>query len=140
MKLEKLGVNVNALKTNVNTRVFYAWVEDWEKEAKSSNDPVSEQRILQKYKGLVFYDAENEVNQTMYDGNMEWHKRNMKRGFDYTGWYLMSIDENGEYHSWDVDNKVCDMLADHEQGPDVEVIRTKDFEDSVEMDLEESGE
>jgi hypothetical protein len=49
----------------------------------------------------------------MYDGNMEWHKRNMKRGFDYTGWYLMSIDENGEYHSWDVD---------HEQGPNVEVI------------------
>jgi hypothetical protein len=86
LKLEKLGVNVNALKTNVNKRVFYAWVEDWEEEAKSSNDPVSEQRILQKYKGLVFYDAENGVNQTMYDGNMEWHKRNMKRVFDYTGW------------------------------------------------------
>jgi hypothetical protein len=74
----------------------------------------------------------------MYDGNMELHERCMKRGFDYTGWYLMSIDENGEYHSCDGQNKFCDMLADNDQGPDVEVICPKDGD--VEMDLDESEE
>ncbi len=41
-----------ALREMKVTRVFRAWVEDWEKEAIKSNDAVAEVRLLEKYKDL----------------------------------------------------------------------------------------
>ena len=53
LRLENWGVDYKALRERKVTRVFRAWVEDWEKEAIKSNDAVSEVRLLEKYKDLV---------------------------------------------------------------------------------------
>ncbi len=37
-------------------RVFRAWVEDLEEEARKKNDCVAKAQLLAKYKGLVFWD------------------------------------------------------------------------------------
>ena len=57
-QLENFGVDTAALKKPAHTRVFRAWIEDWEKECRKKNDPVAETTFLQiqKYKNLVFPD------------------------------------------------------------------------------------
>ncbi len=38
--------------------IFHAWVEDWEEDARRTNDAVSEARLIQKYKSLDFHDPD----------------------------------------------------------------------------------
>jgi hypothetical protein len=56
LQLEKFGVNMGKLKEPAVQRIFRAWVEDWEEDARKKNDCVLEALLLQKYKGLVFHD------------------------------------------------------------------------------------
>ena len=111
LQLAKLGVDVSALKESPKTRTFRAWVEDWEKEQMFVNDPVAKARILNKYKGLVFYDQENGVRQVMSGTELEWRRKNMRDKNSYSGWYLVSIDEKNEEWPWEICQEVCDMLA-----------------------------
>ena len=60
LQLEKFGVNTSILKEPAVQRIFRAWVEDWEEEARKKNDPVAEAMLLQKYEGLVFHDPDSE--------------------------------------------------------------------------------
>ena len=57
LELEKFGVDMEALKHVPIRRVFWAWVEDWEEEAR--NDAVYEAKLLAKHKGLVFCYPDN---------------------------------------------------------------------------------
>ena len=61
-----------ALRETKVTRVFRAWVEDWEKEAITSNDAVSEVRLLEKYKDLVFVDASTDKTFTIHNPLQEY--------------------------------------------------------------------
>ena len=69
----------------VHTRVFRAWVEDWEKEILRKDDCVAEAKLLEKYKGLVFFDPDNECHYTIFSKNLEFHKG--RSG----GWHLIGI-------------------------------------------------
>ena len=66
-------MDLEALRSKVVKRVFRAWVEDWEKECMQDTDAVSEVRLLAKYKGLVFYDADDDKTYTIESKNMEWY-------------------------------------------------------------------
>ena len=46
------------LKKPATTRIFRAWVEDWEEKAIVTCDCVCEAQLLKKYKGLVFFDPD----------------------------------------------------------------------------------
>ncbi len=59
LQLKKIGVNTGKLKEPAVQRIFRAWVEDWEEDARKKNDCVSEVLLLQKYKGLVFHDPDS---------------------------------------------------------------------------------
>ena len=67
------------------TRVFRAWVEDWEKEAIKSNGAVAAVRLLEKHKDLVFVDAKENKTFTIHSKNMEWYQSNRKQGIDGGG-------------------------------------------------------
>ena len=54
LQLEKFGVDMKQLKEPATTRIFRAWVEDWEEELLKDNDCVAEAHLLEKYKNLVF--------------------------------------------------------------------------------------
>ena len=49
-------------------RIFRAWVEDWEQDARKKNDAVAEARLL---RGLVFHDPDTDNVFCIYDQNME---------------------------------------------------------------------
>ena len=59
MQLERFDVDTGALKEPAVERIFQAWVEDWEEEARKNNDCVAEACLLTKYKGLVFNDPDS---------------------------------------------------------------------------------
>jgi hypothetical protein len=59
LQLKKFGVNMGKLKEPAVQRIFHARVEDWEEDARKKNDCVLEALLLQKYKGLVFYDPDS---------------------------------------------------------------------------------
>ena len=42
LQLEKFGVDTNILKEPAVQRIFCAWVEDWEQDARKNNDVVTE--------------------------------------------------------------------------------------------------
>ena len=48
-------MDVEQWKKTTITRIFHAWLEDWEKELLQVNDYVAEARILEKYKDLLFF-------------------------------------------------------------------------------------
>ena len=48
LQLERFGVDMEALKHVPIRRVFRAWVEDWEEEARKRNDCVCEAKLLAK--------------------------------------------------------------------------------------------
>lgn len=49
----------------------------------------------------MLYDDENKVNQTIISENFEWRTRSTTELEDsYTGWYLISMDENGVVYPW----------------------------------------
>ena len=132
LQLEKFGVDVGALKEVPAQRVFRAWVEDWEEEARKKNDPVAEARLLQKYKKLVFHDPDTGNTFSIWDQNMEF-----RRGKG-NGWFLLGVcadhDKNNdgedelEAFSLELANE---LIADTEQEAGVQVVQEQDEEEET---------
>jgi hypothetical protein len=75
LQLEKFDVNTVILKEPAVQRIFHAWVEDWEEDARKKNDCVLEALLLQKYEGLVFHDPNSGNDFCIWHQNMEYHRR-----------------------------------------------------------------
>ena len=52
LRLERFDVDTGALKEPAVERIFRAWVEEWEEEARKKNDYVEEARLLTSIKDL----------------------------------------------------------------------------------------
>ena len=124
-QLENFGVDTEALKKPTNTRVFRAWLEDWEKECRKKNDPVAEATLLQKYKNLVFRDPDHS-NKTyrVYDENLEW--RSGRGG----GWHPIGVAEDEEDEAFDLE-LLIEMIADTSQVEGVDIIRRENTPEEV---------
>jgi hypothetical protein len=119
--LENWGVDVNALKAKTIKRVFRAWVEDWETECIKDNDVVSEMRLLEKYKGLAFFDPDDKVTYTIESNNMQWFRASKKRGID-GGWYVVATSDDDEMESFMIEDELCMQIANTPQDEGIEVI------------------
>ncbi len=88
LQLEMWDVDPDELKGPEVQRVFHAWVEDWEVDARRTNDAVAEARLIQKYKSLVFHDPDTGNTFLIYDQNTEFRQG---RG---NGWFLLAVSAN----------------------------------------------
>ena len=123
LDLENFGVDTAVLRNVSRNRIFRCWVEDWEKEAKSKNDPVQEARLLQKYKDMVFYDPDNGVNYTVHPGNMEYQRG---RG---GGWMVIGIppeDCGLEDEPFEIGVLLMELIVDTMQVDNITMIRKED--------------
>lgn len=133
LELENFKVDVTALKVNPKARIFRAWIEDWEPDAIRTNDPVAMTKLLEKYKKLCFYNDYEHKMCTVYHGNLEWRRKDRKNGVDYAGWYVISVSENedeDDSNCWEINQNLCDMIADQKQDDCIEVIRREANSDS----------
>jgi hypothetical protein len=123
LELEKFGVDMEALKHVPIRRVFRAWVEDWEEEARKRNDAVDEAKLLAKYKGLVFRDPDNNnCAFKVWEGNMEY--RSGRGG----GWFLIAEcnddPENPLQEPFTLEI-ACELIGETEQEEGIQVIVIK---------------
>ena len=119
--LHKFGVDVAALQEPVTTRIFRAWVEDWEKEELLKCDPVIEARFLEKYKNLRFKFVDTGAIFTVTPQNAEFHRKKGDRG-----WHLI-CETNGGVGIDDVEAFTIalanQLIGAYPQEEGVEVIR-----------------
>lgn len=94
----------------VPSRLFRAWIEDWEWDAIRTRDVVMEAKLLQKYGGLSWIDPdENELCVALEEG-MEY-----QGGRNGAGWCLIGTRESdGGMEPWVLD-VVIDLIAEYEQ-------------------------
>jgi hypothetical protein len=85
LELKSFGVEMGPLREPEVKRAFWAWVEDWEEEARKKKDCVAKAQLLAKYKGLVFRDPNSEKSFSIWEQNMEFHQG---RG---NGWFLVAV-------------------------------------------------
>ena len=123
LHLEQFGVDTAALRQPVVQRIFRAYVEDWEQEARKKNDCVAEARLLAKYKGLVFVDPDTGMTFSVYDKNMEFCRG---RG---NGWFVLAVssdqdtgdDNNNEYEAFLLE-VACEVIGDTPQSDGIIVV------------------
>jgi hypothetical protein len=109
--LENWGVDVNALKAKTVKRVFRAWVGEWEKECIKDKDAVAEVRLLEKYKGLAFFDPEDKITYTIESKNMEWFRASKKKGID-DGWYVVATSDDDDIESFMIEDELYQQIVD----------------------------
>ena len=137
LDLENFRVDTAVLRSVSRNRIFRCWVEDWEKEARSKNDPVQEARLLQKYKDMRFYDLDNQVNYTIHPGNMEFQRG---RG---GGWMAIAIppDDCGlDDEPFEIGEMLMGMIVDTQQADNVTMIRREDREEDDDDDEDNAEE
>ena len=117
--LQDAGVDTKTLTETSTTRVFRAWVEDWELAGMKDNDAVMEARLLEKYKGLAFFDPDDRKTYTVAKENLEF-----RRGRKDGGWYLICesnvIGDEAEAFSIELANE---LIGSTQQMAGVEIIR-----------------
>jgi hypothetical protein len=117
LQLKKFGINTGKLKEPAVQRIFCAWVEDWEEDARKKNDCVSEALLLQKYKGLVYHDSDSGNDFCIWHQNMEycWGRGN--------GWFLLGVcAEDGVEDEAFMLELACEMIGDTPQKDGVQVV------------------
>ncbi len=109
---------MGALKELAIEHVFWAWVEDWEEEARKKKDCVAEVQLLAKYKGLLFHDPNSRKSFLIWEQNMEF-----RRGSG-NGWFLVGVcaddEDNTEAFSLEI---ACELIGDTPQKDGVQVIQ-----------------
>jgi hypothetical protein len=80
LQLSNFGLDVDELKKPSTSRIYRAWLEDWEIELLQVNDCVAEACILEKYKDLVFYDPDTKKTFKVWGGNLEFHRGSRRTG------------------------------------------------------------
>ena len=104
-------------------RTFNAWFEDWELDAVRKNDPVAEHKLLKKYGGLMWKDADCTTHTKYFisDSNsMKWFRLTKKGG----GWAVIAYDqfydansspEEKEKHSepWEITDDLIDSIEEY---------------------------
>ncbi len=120
MQLENFGVNTAELKEPAQTRIFRAWLEDWEKPLLRKNCTVVEAILLEKYKGLVMFDPDVKTTFTVHDGNLEFHAG--RKG----GWCLIGNHPSGKNEddeAYLINKSAIDMIVETEQAKGVRIVR-----------------
>ena len=81
------------LEQEAPSRIFRAWVEDWELSMRTRPGPEVEVMLLQKYRGVRFRDPVDNSLKVVYGKNAEYFKRNADDPPGETwGWHLLGHD------------------------------------------------
>jgi hypothetical protein len=125
LQLERFGVDTTQLKEPAIQRIFRAWVEDWEEQARTKNDCVVEAQFLQKYKGLVFWDPDKKTTFSIWEQNLEYQRGRGK------GWLLIGVpaDKNVAEEGFTLE-LACELIGKTKQVDGIQIIRKEDAEEA----------
>ena len=120
MGLGEYGITLDMDTTGMV--VFKCYEEDWEKEARTKKLAINEFRLFQKYKGVKFFDEDEDQVYEICATNLEWQK---KIGKDATTPCYVVLakpvseedddeeeEEEVEYESYRINDMLYDMIRD----------------------------
>ena len=90
-----------------------------------------EARILEKYKGLMFFDPDTGKTFKVWGGNLEFHRGSRMTGVE-KGWGLVCINEESEEEGCVLNEEVIELIGSHAQADEIEVIH-QDGEGELEI-------
>ena len=101
--LEKRGVEIMAGLPPPRVE-FNGWIEDWESDAIKSKASLHEFKLLEKYKGVPFFDEEDGVTYKILHTNLEWSKK-VKGDAETPCYCVLAVpeSEDGTFDLFDVD-------------------------------------
>ncbi len=119
---------MDSLKAKVPTRIFRAWVEDWEYDAIKDKDAVAEARLLEKYKDLMLLDPDSNKTYKIHASNLQWYKASKRQNIA-GGWYVIGTDEDDKDESFEIEDELLVQMAATPQDPSVHIIRKEELEE-----------
>ena len=123
--LAKFGIDVDAA-VQIPKRFFRAWMEPWEKELLTHNDPVTHEKFLTKYGGLRWYDPDDGIYYTADALKMEFLKTKKDRGFAVVGLkdsYDLEDVREEDYDVWVLcDDLYSQIVEFYEDNPDDNIV------------------
>ena len=96
LKLDKFGIDVEVLAGEKKAKtIFRAWKEGWECMETTKRDVIFENRLVMKYRGIKWYDPENEERIIhAHPKEMYWKReRKRKDKSNHTGYYVLGCAE-----------------------------------------------
>ena len=100
--LLKEGVDVDELENGPNERIFRAYVEEWEEEARHINRPDCENMIMTKYGKMRFQDPDDGTVLSVWHKNCEWIKKKKSDPEGETwGWHVLCYPADKNPHKMD---------------------------------------
>ena len=105
-------------------RIFRAWIEEWEMEAKSKQDPVNSAALLQKYGGLEWLDPDTSKKFMASRDVMTWNPmRGAGKGYCVKGLndtHDPTDPDDDDWEPWILDPELlhCLIVDYYESNPD----------------------
>jgi hypothetical protein len=112
-ELESYGMDADDIdglngKVKKPTRIFRAWLEQWEIDEKKKDHSLTEAKFLDKYGGMCWLDPDYDKINTASDENCTFVKGRTN------GWFINAVDEDGEEEPWDP-FILIDLIRSHKQ-------------------------
>ena len=110
-------------------------MEDWEEQHLYKEDCVSEALLLAKYRGLAFFDLDDQVTRIVEGKNLEWVKKvrgqkGSKSHWTMIGYSPKTSDEENHYVGFE-NHLLIELIAETKQAAGVEIVQRKDSEESA---------
>ena len=120
--------------TTKKKRIFRAWVEDWELEAKAKQDPVNAAKLLQKYGGLMWFDPDTKKTFMASREVMYWSPMRGSKGYCVKGLldlYDPTDPSDDNWEPWVLDPELlhCSIVQYYEKNPDRNLTIVTELED-----------
>jgi hypothetical protein len=112
--MEKDDINGLNGRPRKPTRNFKAWIEQWEKDEKRKDHPLTEARFLDKYGSLTWRDPDYDKTFTASDESCSFIKGRTN------GWFINGVNEDGEEEPWDP-LLIIDLIKIHKQPEELHV-------------------
>jgi hypothetical protein len=115
--LTKYGIDVEEITQRKKpSKIFRAWLEDWEKEILTTNDPVNEAKLLQKYGGMVWHDPDTKCNFTAHPDQMYFNKKRGDKGYCVFGvkeTYNHQDPQDDQWDPWALTDDLYEEIAEY---------------------------
>jgi hypothetical protein len=128
--LSKYGVDIHDLILKAPTKIFRAWLEEWEKEILEVNDPVHQARLLEKYGGMVWHDPDFNEMLTANSDMMFFSRKRGERGYCVYGvketWREGDADDDDTWEPWALNDDLYQQIAEYyEKNPqaNIQIVR-----------------
>lgn len=132
--LNRYGIDINEL-VQTQTKIFRAWLEEWEELIIAVNDLVNQARLLEKYGGMVWFDPDLEEVVTASAEKMFFNQKRGERGYCVlalkANWHEGDADDAETWEPWTLSTDLYKQIQEYYETnphPHIQIVRQEEEE------------